>query len=237
VAHTVPQAEPPARPVPDALGIATLCHLLATHDTAAAAAHVEALHQAGMTPEELYLELFAPAARALGRCWETDACDFATVTLGMIQLRRIQRDHAPRFLQDTRPVMGLDHTVLLVPVPGEQHTFGLDLVADFFRRAGWRTHTSPVRSADELASLVRRESYAIIGISIGSADRMDTLATTIRKLRRASRNRAIGVMVGGPAFIEHPEYAALAGADTTATDGRQAPLQAERLLSLLAQRG
>ncbi|MDH5177200.1 MAG: cobalamin B12-binding domain-containing protein [Gammaproteobacteria bacterium] len=27
---------------------------------------------------------------------------------------------------------------LLIPMPGEQHTFGLMIVADFFRRAGMR---------------------------------------------------------------------------------------------------
>ena len=43
-------------------------------------------------------------------------------------------------------------------------------------------------------------------------------------------------MVGGRVFAEKPELAGLVGADATATDGRQAALQAETLLALLATR-
>ena len=60
--------------------------------------------------------------------------------------------------------------------------------------------------------------------------------TGIRALRRASRNRAIGVLVGGPLFIDHPELVARVGADATAIDGGQAPIQAQNLLALLARR-
>ena len=34
-------------------------------------------------------------------------------------------------------------------------------------------------------------------------------------------------MVGGRVFTEHPELVASVGADATAIDGRQAPIQAE----------
>ena len=55
-------------------------------------------------------------------------------------------------------------------------------------------------------------------------------------LRSESRNRGVGVMVGGRLFAEKPELANAVGADATATDGRQAALQAETLLALLATR-
>ena len=51
-----------------------------------------------------------------------------------------------------------------------------------------------------------------------------------------SLNRAVGVMVGGIPFSAHPERVALVGADTTAIDGRDAVMQAERLIQLLGQR-
>jgi methanogenic corrinoid protein MtbC1 len=44
-------------------------------------------------------------------------------------------------------------------------------------------------------------------------------------------------MVGGKVFLEHPELAALVGADATAYDARQACAQAESLLALLTARG
>jgi hypothetical protein len=56
-------------------------------------------------------------------------------------------------------------------------------------------------------------------------------------MRRASRNPALGVLVGGRVFVERPELVALVGADATASDARQAALQAESLRRLMAGRG
>jgi hypothetical protein len=58
----------------------------------------------------------------------------------------------------------------------------------------------------------------------------------IQSIRRASRNRGVGVLVGGRLFIEHPDYVARVGADATAVDGRQAILQLPRVLGLAARR-
>lgn len=236
LAHAAPVVEMPAETVPDAADVEALSTLLVRHDVAGARAYVETLGQAGTAMEQIFLDLLAPSARLLGAWWASDRCDFATVTLGTMHLRRMQHDLAPRLVAGGEARLRSEaHKVLMVPLPGEQHVFGLDMVASFFRRAGWQAHVSPLRSVEELCVLVRRESYAVVGISTSATDRMDTLATAIRKLRRASRNRSVGVMVGGPAFAEHPEYVALVGADATATDARQAPVQAERLLRLLAQ--
>ena len=237
LAHAAPAAELPVETLPGAADVEALSTLLVRHDVAGAAAYVEALSQAGTAMERLFLDLLAPSARLLGDWWASDRCDFATVTLGTMHLRRMQRDLAPRLISGGEARLRSEaHKVLLVPLPGEQHVFGLDMVASFFRRAGWQAHVAPLRTVEELTSLVRRDSYAVVGISTSATDRMDTLAATIRRLRRASRHRSVGVMVGGPAFAEHPDHVALVGADATATDARQAPVQAERLLRLLAQR-
>jgi MerR family transcriptional regulator, light-induced transcriptional regulator len=71
---------------------------------------------------------------------------------------------------------------------------------------------------------------------VGNDERLDGIATLIRLVRRESCNPGIGVMVGGRVVAEKPELTALVGADATATDGRQAALQAETLLALLATR-
>jgi hypothetical protein len=57
----------------------------------------------------------------------------------------------------------------------------------------------------------------------------------IRDVRRASRNSGLGILVGGPMFIERPDLVGLVGADATAADGRQATLQAETMLALLGR--
>ncbi|MFC7472777.1 B12-binding domain-containing protein [Dankookia sp. GCM10030260] len=219
--------------VPTAADVDRLCLLLVVDDHVAALALVEAQRDRGVTLPHIYLDLLAPAARWLGAAWESDRCDFSTVTLGLMRLQHMVRDYDDSLTRDVRPQSRI-RRALLVTAPGEQHSFGRDMLAGFFRHAGWDVWDPAPRGATEFATLLRRESFQVIGISAASEDRLDAVAACIRVVRKSVRNRGAGVMVGGPAFIAHPEYVALVGADATAADGQQATLQAERMLSLMA---
>jgi MerR family transcriptional regulator, light-induced transcriptional regulator len=82
-------------------------------------------------------------------------------------------------------------------MPGEQHTFGRVMVADFFRRAGWDVWTDAVPGSSELVSLVRQEWITIVGLSVGSETHLEGVASTIHALRRAARNRSPGLCRAG----------------------------------------
>lgn len=224
-----------ARRTPAIHEVAEFAGLVLHQDIDAATSFVTSLRTRGVSVESLYLQLLAPTARRLGDLWTADLCDFTEVTLGVGCLQRVLHELAPAFVHESHQ-HGDDRRTLLIPIPGEQHTFGLVMVCEFFRRAGWVVATDPGMSTHDLVALVRREWFAVVGISLSCANRLDDLATTIRAVRRASRNRRVGVIVGGPVFVEHPEFTALVGADATGPDGRQAVLQAQHLLTLLPAR-
>jgi methanogenic corrinoid protein MtbC1 len=214
--------------------VAELASLALARDGTVASSYVGALHTRGVSAETLYLDLLAPAARHLGELWKEDLCSFTEVTLGLWRLHQVLRELSPAFQSEAdHPAHGL--RALLAPAPGEQHTFGLSMVAEFFRRAGWDVWSGPVTSRQELVGMVRSAWFAVVGLSVSSERKLDEVATGIRAIRRASRNRSIGVMVGGPMFLEHPDWVARVGADATAVDGRQAIRQAHDLLTLLAR--
>jgi methanogenic corrinoid protein MtbC1 len=215
--------------------LAAFTRLVLERDVADAAERVAALRARGVSLEGIFLELLGPAARSLGDMWNEDLCDFTQVTVGLWRLQQLVRDLSPSFCDGAEP-QDLTRRALLVPVHGEQHTFGLFMVAEFFRRAGWDVWAGPVATQSELLELVRNDWYSVVGISVSCETRLEGLAATIHALRRASRNRAVGVMVGGPVFLDRPELAALVGADASAVDARQAALQAESLLALAARR-
>jgi methylmalonyl-CoA mutase cobalamin-binding subunit len=213
---------------PDACDVTELVRLLLSHDTGVGSAYVETVRQRGVSLEVICLDLLAPAARELGLLWEEDECDFMQVTVGLCRLHQVLRDLSPAF-----GIEDLDHEadrrILLSPYPGDQHTFGISVVAQFLRRAGWDVwHESP-RSTAELLDLTRQNWFAAIGLSVGTEARLDDVASTINAVRQTSRNRAVGVLVGGPILVDKPELAATIGADGTAADGRQAVQQAERI--------
>ena len=184
----------------------------------------------GMAVSNIYLHLLAPAAEELGRMWDEDLCSFTDVTLAVGRMQRVLRSLSPAFGHEVdHPQNG--RRVLLLPAPGEQHTFGLAIVAEFFRRAGWDVvGDGEARSVDPTA-LVRSEWFDVVGISAGTDARMDWLKSGIGAVRGASRNRGVAVLVGGPWFAADVGRVREVGADGTASDGQQAPVMAERLLT------
>lgn len=183
--------------------------------------------------EALSLELLAPAARRLGEMWEHDRCDFAEVTLGLWRLQQVLHEFS-ELLPGERPARQRGLRALLVPAPGEQHTFGLSMVMEFFQRAGWDVWGGPAVSVNELCALARESWFDVVGFSVSSATRFKSLTSCIRAVRKASLNPSIGVLVGGKVFTDHPQLEAHVGADVIAVDGQQALVQAERLLAILA---
>jgi methanogenic corrinoid protein MtbC1 len=227
--------DPGAEAMPGPEDVVALVALVVTSDVPTTIAFTDSVRARGVTLERLYLELLAPAARRLGQLWVEDLCSFADVTLALGRLQQVLRELGPAFI----PAAGVPkprRRAALVPAPGEQHTFGLAMLSEFFLRAGWDVWSEPRVTAPQIARVVGKEWFAVLGLSVSCDRGVEQLPELIRSIRRASRNPGIGVMVGGRPFNERPELAAAVGADATATDGRQAALQAETLLALLASR-
>ena len=229
----VPCPETGLRPTGD--DVAELGRIVMESDTERAVHFVESILQRGVPLESVYLELLAPTARHLGDLWDQDQSDFMQVTIGLWRLQEVLHELGPAFLNEAEPSEP-GRRVFLVPVPGDQHTFGAVIVAEFFRRAGWDVWDDPGASKEEIVRIVRSEWFSVVGLSVSCEQHLETLGSVIRAIRRSSRNSSIGIMMGGQPFIEHPERVALVGADATAVDGRQATLQAQNLLHLLASR-
>jgi MerR family transcriptional regulator, light-induced transcriptional regulator len=190
-------------------------------------AHVEALLRDGMPLERLFVDVLAPVARRLGELWVADAVSFADVTVSVGRLQRLLRGLSPAFGSEVeRPLHSL--RVLLAAAPGEQHTFGLSMVGEFFRRAGWDV-TGGFGSAHlDVISECKRQWFDAVGFSIGSETRLDWLTQSIDEVRRHSRNRGLLVMVGGPVLAAHPELRFRVHADLASIDGQDAPRAAQQ---------
>jgi methanogenic corrinoid protein MtbC1 len=188
------------------------------------------LRRRGMTVEALYLDLLAPAARLLGEYWDNDLADFAAVTVGLGQLQRLLRDLSPDFSIDLGS-RAHARRVLLVQAPHEQHSFGLSMVAEFFRRDGWVVEGGVGTAAADPVVRVQNDWYDVIGFSLGSETRLRWLREKIAAVRLASRNPALVVMVGGPLFQLHPDWVQHVGADGTSGDAKDAPALATTLVA------
>lgn len=190
---------------------------------------ISGIRQKGMSVEMVYLDLLAPAAKHMGDLWLDDRCDFTEVTVGLGRLQLLLQELSPAFGGEVQFPANA-RRILLMPAPGDQHTFGLSMVAEFFGRSGWEVASGNITSPTNAVDMARSEWFDVIGFSVGSETRLDWLKDCITTVRQVSRNKNVGVMVGGPVFLENPEYVQTVGADCTAVDAKDAPVQAEVLI-------
>ena len=217
-------------PAPTPAELDEFVQLLLRHDDVSIASFIAILRSRGMTIDVLFLDLLAAAASRLGGLWEEDSCDFTDVTIAVGRLQQLLQMLSPLWAAEAE-LPANARRVLLVPSPGEQHTFGLSMVAEFFVHAGWEVTGGRGAYRDEAVDMVSREWFDVIGFSVGGDLRLDWLTTCIAAVRQKSRNPGIGILVGGAVFKVHPEYVAVVGADATSQDGKQAPIVAEGLIA------
>lgn len=167
-------------------------------------------------PQTVAAVVFEPAARELGLAWCDDSRDFLKVTVAVARMQRIFR----QMVADCPPPPQADagKWALIGPTPGEQHTFGLCIVEDALRRAGWLVDCCAGGEEAEIIRLAASNSYAIIGLSLSCEEFLPRLGPTIRKLRAKSMNRSVTIVVGGSLVADRPGLALEAGADLVGGD-------------------
>lgn len=224
-----PRAEDYRRALIDDSDVETLTRLILSNDPDEAEAFLATLHDRGVPLESLFLDVIAPTARLLGTLWEQDEVTFADVSVSLSRLQRLLRRLGPTFEReyDYHP-SGL--RVLLLPAPGEQHTLGLIMLEEFLRRGGHDVVKAGDADGAEALAIVLDQPFDVIGVSASCDDRLDILRQHIATLRRSARVQPMAIMVGGKAFLGYPDRVRDVGADSTATDGRQAAHYLKMLL-------
>lgn len=190
--------------------------LLLRHDAGVATRYVETLRTSGIPLPAIYLGLLAPTARRLGTMWENDECSFTAVTVGVSRMHQVLLQFSPCFRASSRDEADTGRNALIVPAPGEQHTFGLFMVVEFFRRGGWNVWSGNPGNRTDLLSLVRRQRFDVVGYSIASERNVAGLEGQVKELRTQSSNPDVKVIVGGSLIDRQPSIGGRLGADAIA---------------------
>lgn len=216
--------------------VGILTQIVLLDEANAAYGFVSSVRARGVGLEAIFLDLLAPTARLLGQMWTEDRCSFSEVTLGLCRLQQVLRQLSTLFDDEPEPAASTS-SVLLTPVPGEQHTFGLLMLEEFYRRGGWDTVLLMPGGDGEICAAVSHDWFSAAGISVSCSFSQDALRTLIGDMRRSSRNPDIAILVGGRAFGADQELAFAVGADATAVDGREAIVQTHRLVGDMRHAG
>lgn len=198
------------------------------HDLSAAHRFIAGLAEQGVSMESIYLDLLSPTARLLGDRWVEDLADFSAVTLGLSKLQQILRTYSHN-LETVEPELS-EKQALLISVPGEQHGFGVAMVGEFFRRAGWNVWTGTPESDDEILDLLSCQPYDVIGFSISCDMHLPSLERIVNKVRDVSSNPDVGMLLGGRIPLENPSIVGSLNADVVGFDPHRAIARANEML-------
>jgi methanogenic corrinoid protein MtbC1 len=212
---------------PTLANIAELTRLILGSDGPEAADYVEGLRRSGLSVDMLFTELLEPSARRLGELWDEDAVDFIDVTLGIGRLQALLSTF--NCTQEIAPSTDL-RSVLMLTLPGEQHSFGVNMVERFLGAGGWLVTSAHNASLGRLATMIRDHWFGVVGLTVSNTANLPKAEDAIRTVRTHSANRDIAVMVGGPAFAGDPGLATAIGADGTAVSAITAVVLAQKLL-------
>jgi methanogenic corrinoid protein MtbC1 len=171
------------------------------------------LKRAGIGSRQIIDEIIPEVARIMGRRWGADEISFVHVTIGAARLQETVRALTYRAAHEA-PASDRPTILIVLPRP-EHHTLGAFVAADQFRRYGYAVDIAVDQHPRQIAQLLRRRRFAMIGIT---ASGRRTLAST-RELvdtLRATATRVAPIVIGGSVLEGDLDVRQLTGADYTA---------------------
>lgn len=184
------------------------------------------MRDAGLDTETIFLDIMTPAIRHLGELWEEDRMSFIDVTTKSASLQQMMRRLGA---EDNTTPASSNRRLLLTPAPGEQHTFGLFLLAEMFLRVGWDTVVEPSMTLEQICTRLGSETFDAVGLSVGSERGLIDLEYHVDEVRRTALSPDLRIFLGGWAFMSHREPLNGYGADMVETDARAAVARAQAL--------
>jgi len=173
----------------------------------------------GLKGEDIVDNIIPDTARYMGELWAHDKLSFADVTIGTARLQETVRAIGQR---NTGIDGRRDKPAVLLVVPGsEQHTLGVFVAAEQFRRLGVFAHLVLGDNPAEIIRAVRKQQFAMVGIS-ASTKRSLTRARELIKALKDGIPRFTPVVIGGPVTSMDLNLRAMTGADHVTSDASEA---------------
>jgi len=197
--------------------------LLGGYRSAAGRLAFEAVER-GESVRRLYLQVFQPALREIGRLWQINKINvaqehFCSAATQVVMAQLLART-------DTAERRG--RRVVVTCISGDLHELGARMVGDFFDMAGWDTYFCGADTPHVacVQALVERGAD-LLAVSATMGYHLHAVQELTRSVRADSRCADLHVMVGGYPFTVDPALWKKVGADGTAADADAAVALAE----------
>ena len=174
----------------------------------------------GVDSRALYLHIFQPALREVGRLWQENRITVADEHLATAITQALMSQlYAEMFSSGA----AARRTLIAACMDAERHEVGLRMVCDLLEMQGWdTTFLGATGPSDSLAAMVRERRPDVLALSVSLAPHVPRLARTIRGLRESLGEATPVIVVGGRPFLDQPALTASVGADIVANDADEA---------------
>jgi MerR family transcriptional regulator, light-induced transcriptional regulator len=210
----------------EALAHAYLTTLLRA-ERRSANAMVDAAMRDGLSIRDLYLDVFQPVQREIGRLWQNNMISVAEEHYCTASTQALMAQFYPEILATPR----IGRKVVVACVGSELHEIGTRMVADFFELKGWDgIYIGANTPTGALVELVCRERPQLVALGITMTYHLPVAGELVRALRNDERCADVKVIVGGYVFQQRPELWRALGADGSAGDAAEAVEIGENLI-------
>lgn len=177
---------------------------------------VEAAMASGVEPQDLYVELLAPALHRIGEAWEQGEIGIADEHLASGVATSIIGRIGPRFRRRGRR----RGTVLVAMPVGERHAFGVAMLSDILGQAGFEVlNLGADTPPDSLTTaMTERDDLMAVVVSVVNVVRLPGAAALIAAARRT--DPGVTIVAGGYAVPDEATARRL-GADGWVSDPRR----------------
>ena len=181
----------------------------------------------GIPIRELYLDVFQPVQREIGRLWQNNEISVAEEHYCTASTQAMMGQFYPQILSTPR----IGRKVVVACVGNELHEIGTRMVADFFEMAGWDgIYVGANTPAAALVEMVCRERPQLVALGVTMTYHLGTLGKVIERLRGDERCADVKILVGGYVFQQHRELWRSVGADGSAADASGAVAAGRELI-------
>ena len=180
----------------------------------------------GISIRDLYLDVFQPVQREIGRLWQNNEITVAEEHYCTASTQAIMAQFYTQILATPRT----GRKVVVACVGNELHEIGTRMVADFFELEGWDgIYLGANTPSQALVELVCRERPHLVALGVTMTYHLTPLVRLIERLRGDPRCGAVKIIVGGWVFQQHEELWHALDVDGCAADAAEAVVLGNRL--------
>jgi MerR family transcriptional regulator, light-induced transcriptional regulator len=180
----------------------------------------------GIPVKDIYLHVFQPSQRELGRLWQLNQISVAQEHYCTAATQLIMAQLYPRIFRTEKN----GRKIIATSIGGELHEIGVRIIADFFEMEGWDTYYLGANSpTTAIVQAIADRGADLLAVSATMTFHIRAVESLIATVRTSVRSNDVKVLVGGYPFNLEPELWKRVGADAYAADASEAVAVASRL--------